>query len=195
MFQAGGGTAPYSWSISSGNLPEGLNLNPTTGLISGSPATGGIFNFTVRVSDKNARFSDQDFSLGIVTPYQAFQIQYFGCYNCQEANESADPDGDGQNNRAEFLAGTNPTNSISRLRITAAARNGNDLVLTWSAVGGHAYRVQAANGDVPGGFPGNFADISADIVLPASGETVTNYVHRGAMINRPSRFYRIRLVP
>ncbi len=53
----------------------------------------------------------------VVTPYYppfvAWQLQYFGCSNCAQAAASADPDGDGQNNLTEFLAGTDPTNSAS----------------------------------------------------------------------------------
>jgi hypothetical protein len=43
-------TAAYSWGVVSGGLPGGLNLNPTTGAISGAPSASGTFNFTVRAS-------------------------------------------------------------------------------------------------------------------------------------------------
>ncbi|GAA5196380.1 hypothetical protein GCM10023322_65150 [Rugosimonospora acidiphila] len=46
-----GGTAPFAWSISAGALPAGLSLNPTTGLLSGTPSVAGTFSFTVRVVD------------------------------------------------------------------------------------------------------------------------------------------------
>jgi uncharacterized repeat protein (TIGR01451 family) len=46
-----GGTAPYVWSISAGSLPPGLTLNPSTGLLSGTPTTGGTYPFTVKVTD------------------------------------------------------------------------------------------------------------------------------------------------
>jgi Putative Ig domain len=49
--QATGGVPPYHWEISSGELPQGLDLNPTTGLISGIPAERGQFEFVVTVSD------------------------------------------------------------------------------------------------------------------------------------------------
>ena len=49
--EATGGTVPYSWSISSGALPPGLVLDPTTGAITGTPTTGGAYPFTVQVTD------------------------------------------------------------------------------------------------------------------------------------------------
>jgi hypothetical protein len=48
---ATGGTLPYSWSVISGTLPDGLTLNSSTGIISGTPAATGDFNFSVQVTD------------------------------------------------------------------------------------------------------------------------------------------------
>jgi len=48
---AGGGALPLAWSLSAGNLPEGLSLNASTGVVSGIPASHGISNFTVMVTD------------------------------------------------------------------------------------------------------------------------------------------------
>lgn len=50
-FTASGGTAPYSWSVTSGALPAGLNLNPSTGTISGTPTTVESASFTITVTD------------------------------------------------------------------------------------------------------------------------------------------------
>jgi hypothetical protein len=49
-----GGTPPYTFSIVSGALPTGLSLNPSTGIVSGTPTVGGTFNFTVQVIDADA---------------------------------------------------------------------------------------------------------------------------------------------
>ncbi len=48
---AGGGTLPFTWTISSGSLPEGMTLNSTTGTINGTPSAAGDFNFVVQVTD------------------------------------------------------------------------------------------------------------------------------------------------
>ena len=51
--QASGGTGSYSWSIASGNLPQGVSLNAGTGVISGTPTTSNNYTFTVQVTDSS----------------------------------------------------------------------------------------------------------------------------------------------
>lgn len=51
VLQSAGGNPPLTWSILSGNLPTGLSLNPTTGVISGTPTTAGPSSFIVQVQD------------------------------------------------------------------------------------------------------------------------------------------------
>ena len=47
-----GGTPPVTWGLPTGQtLPPGLTLNPTTGVISGTPTQIGTFSFTVRITD------------------------------------------------------------------------------------------------------------------------------------------------
>jgi hypothetical protein len=48
-----GGTAPYTWSIQNG-LPAGLNVDPATGVISGTPLVANTYNFTVRLNDSSS---------------------------------------------------------------------------------------------------------------------------------------------
>src|SRR5690348_12366044 len=43
---ATGGLTPYTWSIVSGSLPQGLSLSDS-GVISGTPATTGTYTFSV----------------------------------------------------------------------------------------------------------------------------------------------------
>jgi len=51
---ATGGLPPYSWSISSGSLPQGLSLNPATGEISGTLAgPPGTSDFSAKVTDSD----------------------------------------------------------------------------------------------------------------------------------------------
>jgi hypothetical protein len=48
---ATGGVQPFHWSVSLGNLPSGLMLDPNSGLISGTPIAAGTSAFTVMVTD------------------------------------------------------------------------------------------------------------------------------------------------
>ncbi|OLD70751.1 MAG: hypothetical protein AUI45_03705 [Acidobacteria bacterium 13_1_40CM_2_56_11] len=46
-----GGVGAHTSSISSGSLPNGLSLDPATGIISGAPTASGSFSFTFQVAD------------------------------------------------------------------------------------------------------------------------------------------------
>jgi hypothetical protein len=61
-----GGTGPYAWAVSSGNLPTGLGLNTTTGVISGTPSGSlGTIHFTVSVTDSVTNSAQLQFSITI----------------------------------------------------------------------------------------------------------------------------------
>jgi uncharacterized protein with beta-barrel porin domain len=62
---ATGGSAPYSYAITSGSLPAGLSLNTSTGVISGTPTTDGTSNLTVTVTDANGATGSQPYSITI----------------------------------------------------------------------------------------------------------------------------------
>src|SRR5437667_2410103 len=49
--QATGGTPPYTWSVISGQLPNGLSLLSSNGTISGTPTLSGTSTFTIQVND------------------------------------------------------------------------------------------------------------------------------------------------
>jgi len=61
--QSTGGTAPLSWSIITGALPQNLTQNPTTGVISGTPTATGTSSFTVRVADQAGQADQQALSI------------------------------------------------------------------------------------------------------------------------------------
>lgn len=62
---ASGGTAPYTYSISSGALPNGLAINPATGTIAGVPAQSGLFSFTVRATDSLGCIGSRAYSIAV----------------------------------------------------------------------------------------------------------------------------------
>ena len=60
-----GGTPPYVWSITTGSLAPGLDLNAASGQISGTATTAGLFRFTARVTDSAGLQSDKQFDLTV----------------------------------------------------------------------------------------------------------------------------------
>jgi hypothetical protein len=60
-----GGTAPYTFTVSSGVLPNGLTLNASSGVISGTPTSAGTFNFTITATDANGCPGSRPYTIGI----------------------------------------------------------------------------------------------------------------------------------
>jgi hypothetical protein len=68
--QAGGGTPPITWTISSGSLPSWATLNANTGAITGTPSATGTTNFTVTATDSatpTAQTATQALSITVTT--------------------------------------------------------------------------------------------------------------------------------
>jgi predicted Rdx family selenoprotein len=60
-----GGKSPYTWTVTSGALPDGLVLNSATGLVSGIPTTAGLFTFSLQVSDLHAATAVKSLSISV----------------------------------------------------------------------------------------------------------------------------------
>jgi len=69
-FVSTGGIPIYDWDIITGTLPPGLALDTFSGTLAGTPATNGVFNFTVRVRDYHESGSGltQNVTLNITSP-------------------------------------------------------------------------------------------------------------------------------
>ena len=129
----------------------------------------------------------------VLTGFQAWQVQYFGSTTDPAAASNADPDGDGMDNNAEFLTGTDPTNSGSALRITNVALTNNGVVITWTYGPGKTNALQVTAGAGDGSYQTNsFTDI---FTVTNTAGTITNYLDSSAATNFPARFYRVRLIP
>ncbi|MGE0881914.1 MAG: FG-GAP-like repeat-containing protein [Blastocatellales bacterium] len=63
-FTQTGGNGAITWS-STGTLPDGLTLDPSTGELAGTPTAVGAFTFTVRATDQNNCFGETQYTVVI----------------------------------------------------------------------------------------------------------------------------------
>lgn len=63
---AASGTAPYTWTVSSGAVPTGLTL-ATSGLLSGTPSASGSFDFALRVTDSASQSDTHNYTVTVTT--------------------------------------------------------------------------------------------------------------------------------
>jgi hypothetical protein len=146
---------------------DGLSVTPlaSTGIIYGlrlisvlvtinSNATPGLRSFVVR------RGNDVAYANGFLEVQPAvldfnfdglddrFQRRYFPLFTAPAAAPDADPDGDGFNNRFEYLAGSDPTRADSgpSVRIERVSLSAQGSALSWGAVPGGRYQVFSRNG-------------------------------------------------
>jgi T5SS/PEP-CTERM-associated repeat protein len=108
---------------------------------------------------------------------------------------SMDNDGDGMSNLQEYLAGTDPNNNASYFHIVSAAREGNNVRITWTTVGGRTNQVYLNPPSPGGGITDGISPLGPLFIIPGAGESTTNYLDVGGATNKPSRYYRVRLVP
>jgi hypothetical protein len=71
-FNAAGGTQPFRWEVLDGRLPPGIQLDPYSGGLAGSPTDTGLFRFTLRVTDSGQppQSAQQTFSINVVAPLE-----------------------------------------------------------------------------------------------------------------------------
>ena len=65
---ASAGAAPFSWAIGAEALPEGLELDPGTGELTGTPLDAGEFWFTATVTDANGCEGSAELTLTVHPP-------------------------------------------------------------------------------------------------------------------------------
>ncbi len=99
QLMATGGQTPYTWSITSGTLPPGLSLTPSTGMISGTPTTTGSYPITVQVTDADSNTASANLSITITGKLQGtFAFSFNGFNNGQPFYTAGSFTGDGAGN-------------------------------------------------------------------------------------------------
>jgi len=158
-------------------VPSPSDYNTTTGRVHvhGPLTTSAIGNSIVVTYGNNSYTGDG------IPDYWALQYA-FNPLDPSVAN--ADSDGDGLSNLQEFLAGTDPTNSASSLRITSITRTGNVNIITWESVNGKTYHLQSTDT-----LTGTFTDLAGPDITASGSSTFTT--DTTAVVGR---FYRVHLV-
>ena len=144
--QATGGTPPYAWSLDTGALPAGLSLNASTGVVSGTPTTGGTSSFTAKVTDAFPQSDTQLLSITVAGPTQvtaspnATSILTGTFRSGTAANLAADDNSyyevnsttSGTRTTAWYGSFTGVTNSLSNLRVGYTGKNSRTCTQTIS---------------------------------------------------------------
>jgi hypothetical protein len=114
-----------------------------------------------------------------------WQIQYFGLDN-PDAAPALDPDGDGQDNRFEFIAGLIPTDPLSRflLRIVPDPVEPGHMHLIFSPiVAGRVYTVESATSLAP--------DSWSELTDPPQSDTNDERTVTDTHATGPNKFYHV----
>ena len=103
--------------------------------------------------------------------YEAWAAEKFTAAELADpaiSGREADPDGDGLTNWQEFLAGTDPGNADSVLRVTGVRPVADGVELNWSSVAGRTYKIAVADS-----LSGPFLPLEEAIAATAATTAVT----------------------
>ncbi len=174
-FSSGFWTSARSWPVlSAGSISGTLSLG-SVGPDSLGRATSAYGAFSLQTNATGATLSWMPFSA-----FERWQIQWFGSTTSPAAAASADPDGDGQANSTEQIAGTDPTDPRSRFVLSISSVPGA-LQLSWPAVVGQTYQVQFCSDLAIEGW-------TPVASLTATGSTAT---YAPAASGETRRFFRV----
>jgi hypothetical protein len=116
----------------------------------------------------------------------AWLLNYFGTTS---VNVNADPTGKGMTIGQDYLAGTDPNDSNSVLRITSGSfsSGGTNATLIWNSVTTRYYYIQKTTTL----SPTNWTDSGLGLIPPAPGPSTTDGF---TDTNAPIRFYRVQAI-
>jgi hypothetical protein len=119
--------------------------------------------------------------------FEDWQSLHFGNSGDPRAGADLDPDGDGTSNMNEVLAGTDPLDAGSAMRVLSLERESASATIRWSSVPGKVYQVEWCES-----LDGPWAESLPGSRVLAEGEVTTFNDPTIGGINR--RFYRVRPV-
>ncbi len=125
-----------------------------------------------------------------LSPVEAWRQDYFGTTaNTGDAADEADPDGDGWTNTREFVAGTDPTDRGSVLRITVLQIDGDDMLVGFPSTSGRVYRLERSETLEAGSWTAVLSAGTPADAIEGTGALVQVTDTGGALLAR--RFYRL----
>jgi hypothetical protein len=157
--------------------------------------------------------STNDATVQVLGPYASSEIpdswfeQYFGPAPNSQAAPTVDADGTGESNQQKYYAGFNPTNPAAYLHVIRIAEtNTTDIRVTYLGANGDSTYMpgiasrtnvlEFTSGTANGSYSNDFVSTGQTNIL--SGGTglgvVANMTDSGGATNRPSRFYRVRVL-
>jgi hypothetical protein len=126
--------------------PPGLSVSVTYNGASSPPSAPGTYAVEAVVIDPNYQGGASGTLAIALSAYDAWRLEKFGesWENNPASASSADADGDGADNHAEFYLGTDPADPGSRLRISAAPLGAASATVTIGpAVTAGVYRLKS----------------------------------------------------
>ncbi len=85
---AGGGTAPYTYSLFAGSLPPGATLNTSNGAVYGTLTTAGTFTYTIEATDSGSPAQTATASITAVIPEIATSTTVIASPSLGDVNQS-----------------------------------------------------------------------------------------------------------
>ena len=183
----------YTGALVNNGLAVGTTPNPAYQYSIDTTSEVGVVNVDVTSQSSN--------------PFATWQSHYF-TGSPLNSSPNADPLGKGMSNTNQFLAGFNPTNAAAYLHVINIAKTNNnaDIRVTYLGAsgdstynGGPASRtnvLEFTTGTANGTYTNSFASTGQTNIL--SGGTglgaVATMVDSGGATNKPSRYYRVRVL-
>jgi hypothetical protein len=177
---------PTNWVWPTSKTGTEILNNGITVILNGNPYEGKQVQY-LKLVDVNATYPDSD---GDGIPdYSDPDDDNDGLPDWWEAlygprAPGGDEDGDGQNNLAEYLAGTHPGQGGSALEITTLNLGGSQASVSWDAVADKNYRLQRATG-----LSANWQNVFFGTAL-SNSQTVTQ-----SLTADSNQFYRVLIQP
>ncbi len=159
-----------------------------------SSVVAGTTYFYVTTSSRSGAESARSAVVSAIplTEQQAWRLAFFGISdNSGDASDSSDPDGDGNSNQVEFLAGTDPTVIGSAFVIASVVHSPSETKISFPSIAGRIYALERSETLLADSWTlVESAGIPQDAIVGTGA--IIEVIDSGASAI-PARFYRARV--